>query len=101
MSYTLLQRELLVEAKRVAVGVAGARIRSDVTDTRFLLAGYINQAVQRGLSVCEAWELLAVAALTWLPQLAVRAAAAEAIDAEQVVMQLGEAAAAWAVDGGW
>lgn len=92
--------ELLVEARQVVLGMVNARVRSDVTDTRFLLHAWIAQCQAAGVSDIDAWAIYATAATVWTTQLIHSKAQQSGYSVEQVVQDLAAATAEWAVNGG-
>lgn len=91
---------MLIEARQLVVGVINARVRGDVTDTRFLLAGWFGEVRRNGYSDPQGWSWLFTAAVVWATQLAVCHAEHTGVSIEQAVQELGAATAEWAVHGG-
>lgn len=95
-AYTPTQQRLFVEANRVVIGLAGARLRGDREGLGALYDGFFQESQRLGISDMAAWSILAVAAVNWTATLVHREAAEEGLELGQVVGDLAGAVAEWA-----
>lgn len=83
------------EAFRTASGVIAAKHRKAPADATILLDAYLEFAKENGVKDKQAFFMLFGAAIHWASQLVTETAEERHIDVEQVLHEIGTAAARW------
>jgi hypothetical protein len=88
------------EAIRTIPGVVAAHRKGNFADASFLLAGFLEDCYQLGLSHCTAWSIMTSASIYWTAELTDQLADATETDVEVLVQEVAIQAADWATSHG-